>query len=66
MTTKIIQAGDTVTIFWDDGRDEDAVVLNTPRGPGDLIQVQLPSGQVMAINPYHPQFKYMVRECPPQ
>ena len=51
-----IQFGDTVIVITnEDGAIcyQDAIVINTPQGQGDLWQFQRPDESVFALNPYH-------------
>ena len=53
-----IQFGDTVTVITDENglTWQDAVVINTPQGAGDLWQFQRPDESVFALNPYSSSF----------
>ena len=61
----MIKAGDRVEITFvpEDGRKEfcKGVVLNMPRGEGDLLQIKDNAGKVFAFNPYFREFDCMVK-----
>ena len=63
-----IQFGDTVTIIFGEGdheeRMEGAIVINTPRGPGDMWQFQCPDGTILALNPYCPKIVGLLKRKP--
>ena len=60
--SEVIKVGDKVVYECFDPQDDvftrynDVIVLNTPRGEGDLTQLQLFDGSVIAINVYSPNF----------
>lgn len=67
----MIKKGDTVQLVLSySKRDElliEGVVLNMPRGAGDLLQLKLSdTDETIALNPYHHGFALMKKVEPPQ
>jgi len=57
----LIKVGDEVILNYADEKFE-VTVLNMPRGVGDLLQVKIKEGgNVMAIHPYCPEFKGLIK-----
>ena len=46
-----IENGDTVVIKWEGMLPEPVIVINMPRGEGDLLQVEYANGLVQAFSP---------------
>ena len=45
-----IKAGDNATIKWTGAPPEPIIILNLPRGEGDLVQVEYLNGLVQAFS----------------
>jgi hypothetical protein len=60
-----IGLGDEVTLvyFFIDGGDYhvDGIITHRPQGPGDLFELTLASGEVLAFNPYQYNLAYIIR-----
>jgi len=65
--SSMIREGDNVWVYYVDHRGNEksraAVVLNMPRGAGDLLQVQWTETHIVeALNVYNPRFISLSRE----
>ena len=60
---KRISVGDLVTIRYKGYNEESFRVVHRPQGAGDLWQFEDEDGAVIAVNPYYPKLREIVRKA---
>jgi uncharacterized protein (AIM24 family) len=53
---KTIRPGDFAQIVWTNEKPDYGHIVSVPQGPGDLLQIKLTDGTLLAINTNSPVF----------